>query len=382
MGGRHPHGVRRPPVSGGTAQWNQSAIIMDGAGSLSPGSSGPLYSLTVSGTVTASSSVNVSHDLSITASSELSILNGKVLDWNSSGGGQWSCAGGLLGPGAVYLTFGDDYTLSWGNVSANATWGAVPGVSPAVTLAEDTEFRGNLTLADGVELVPDARVVTISEDIAIDLTAESSFWNVTVESGVTVTLASNITVELRATTIGATVEGAEFVQPAPAFTSTPDTGAVILQLYEYQVTQSYWDTLTFVDYPDWLIVLNSTLLTGVPLLEDAGIWWVNISLEWEGTVTWQNFTVAVTAETSAVSEWDLVIVGVLIHLVLGIGLFTLGEVRKNPALIFLAGLLSLFAALVIYSQINTGWMILVLGFGIVAMYFGGTRLVEESEKKP
>ena len=366
-------------------------VVLSGASkTLGTSSSDSFYDLTVSGSYTTTSSVNVTHELDVsggltvnagavyasgglTVSGTLTLNAARSLDWNTSSGA-YSNTGTIAGTGTLYLTLQDDLSLTLGTVTAPTVIRRAVGTAgtQTVTLAVDTELEADLTVQSGVMLDPNDMVVTITADLDLNLSAESSLWNITIEAGVTLNLLADLTVTLRATIDGA-VTGADLNQPAPAFTSSPDSTATTLELYEYPVTWAYWDNFAVVDCPDWMYYSDGAMV-GTPSDGDIGVANVSLSMTWEDMTTYQNFTVLVEAPfiTSAMSAY----MGLALSLVLGLGLLLVGLVFKMPHMVFFSGLIWLFSSVVLYQDINIGWAVLGIGLGVTLMYAGGFKVVE------
>ncbi len=357
-------------INGSYAVMDESAYL-SGSSVIKTGPGQSFYDLTVSGAYTTASSVNISHDL--TVSGTLAVGAGLSCDWNSTGA--YSNTGTIDGPGTLYLTLSDDYALTLGDVACPVVVRKAIGSTGThiVTLAVDTSLEADLTVESGVLLDPNDKVVTFTGDMDLNLSDGSTLWNCTIAAGVTLNLLADLTVELRAT-IDGTVTGEDLIQPAPAFTSSPDGTATTLEYYTYTVTQAYWDDLVVEDTPDWMYWSDGALV-GTPTEADIGVHNVSLSLTWEGVTTYQNFTVLVEAPfiTSSMAAY----MGLTLSLVMGFGLLVVGQTFKMYYLTFFAGLVWLFSSVGLYADINIAWTVLSIALGFTLMLVGGVKIAGE-----
>ena len=128
------------------------------------------------------------------------------------------------------------------------------------------------------------------------MNAADSFFNVTIAEGASYTMDTDTTVRLRATITGELLGTGDFLEPLPEFTSRPIINAYRGEIYEYVITQTYWDDLEIIDGPYWLYSTDHTL-EGVPYANQTGIFYVSIALTWNDMITYQNFTLYVSEET-------------------------------------------------------------------------------------
>ena len=279
----------------GTFIEGTSSVYMTGTDkTIKTESSNSFYNLESSGTLTTESSVNVSHNLNI--SDTLTVGASKVLNWVTNG--TFTNTGTITGTGIFEIDLSMDYNLSFGEVTIPTTIGIPVWTSTnrILTLVPDTTLQANFTIEAEVILETEDIIVTFSDDMELDfsLSPTSSLWNCTVESGVTLTLTVDVIVNRRATIIG-TVIG-DFLEPLPEFTSRPVINAYRGEIYEYVITQTYWDDLEIIDGPYWLYSTDHTL-EGVPYANQTGIFYVSIALTWNDMITYQNFTLYVSEET-------------------------------------------------------------------------------------
>jgi len=362
----------------GTAVWTPGTgrVVMYGTSkTLGTPSGDTFYNLKVNGTVTTTSSINVTNDLDV--SGTLTVGAGKTATWTTNG--TLSNTGTIAGTGAFAIDLSMDYSLDLGEVTAPTIIGipAWASMNRTLSLAVATELQADLTVEAEVTLDPNDMVVTFSDDMELDLSASagSSLWNCTVAAGVTVTLTADVTVQLRATVLG-TVTGADFLEPAPEFTSSPELTIDPLTAYSYTPTQLYWDTLGWDEYPDWLFMLNGDL-TGVPTEADAGFHNVSLSLTWNDMTTYQNFTIFVAYTPTVDMPWFTTTMSLILSVVLGFGCLILGLVFQMHYLTFFSGLIWLFSALGVYSDINIGWTVLSIALGMMLMMIGGAKIAGE-----
>lgn len=355
------------------------------------------YDLKVNGTYTTTSSVNVTHGLTVTGgltvnagavyatggltvSGTITLNSARSLDWNTSSGA-YSNTGTIAGAGTLYLTLQDDFSLTLGTVTAPTVIRKAVGSSGThiVALAVDTDLAADLTISSGVLLDPNDMVVTFTDDLTLNFTGSTSseLWNATVDTGVTVTLAGDVTVQLRVT-IDGTVAGADFLEPAPAFTSIPDHDADTLEVYEYEITQLYWDELAVLEVPSWAWYSDGAI-QGTPTEADVGVHNVSFSLTWNDMVTYQNFTVLVSEPimTGQLAS----ILGITISLVMGFAVLIIGLVWKLPYMILFSGLIWILSAVTLYQLISSGWTVLSIGFGLILLAMGAQDLMSRSEAK-
>jgi len=217
--------------SAGTFTEGTSTVEMTGASkTLKTGAGQSFYNLDISGTISTTSSVNVTHDLDV--SGTLTNGAGKTMTWVSNG--TMTNTGEIAGTGEFAIDLATDYAITLGTVTAPTTVGIPSWRTTDGTLswAVDTTLRADLTIEGNATLDPNDMITIFADDMELDLSASpsSELWNATVNAGVTVTLTDDVIVQLRVTILG-TVAGADFIEPEPAFTSTPDLTATPLTVY-------------------------------------------------------------------------------------------------------------------------------------------------------
>ena len=256
------------------------------------------------------------------------------------------------------LTIGGDFTVSDGTFHA----------------VGDMTVPGDWDTATGSYQNDDSAVFLTGTAKTLAMNAADSFFNVTVSGSYTMN--TDTTVRQRATITG-TVDGTgDFLEPEPEFTSVPWVKGCPLELYEYDITQLYWDELAIDSAPYWLNLYDGSL-KGIPGENETGIYTISLTLTWNDMITYQNFTLVVCAPT--IDEYQLIVLGVALSLVMGFGLLGLAIWRNNPLLMLFSGLVFMFSAVAIYKDINLGWTILSMGLGILFLYTGGLQIANDSE---
>jgi hypothetical protein len=292
----------------------------------------------------------VDGDLNVTATTA---LNPDTL-------GLWALR--VLGSGSLSVT----------SLSLETTEDLYVGPTASLTTAYDVTVGANWTVL-GTWNHGD-QVVYLTGTGGLEMSSTNSFWNITISLTATIDMDNDTVVELRATILGSMTGAGEFIEPPPVFTSVPTLDAVPLEVYNYTISQGYWDTLALVDGPAWLS-LYGTELKGVPTETDAGPVNVSLSLTWNGVVTYQNFTVWVSYPV--VSTSTTLILEVVMSLILGMGFMVLGFWQQKSPWTFFAGLVWIFVALAVFAQLGAGWTILSLGLGLVLLIDGGTKIAEQ-----
>jgi len=236
----------------------------------------------------------------------------------------------------------------------------------------------NITTDDGV--FSNDNLVTMTDDGTISMGSGNNFYNLTIESGVTTTLDTDIIVNCRARTDGDLAGSGELIQTAPTFTSTPEDELVPLELYLYEVEYLFWDNLSLDESPEWLQLLDGVLV-GVPSVEDVGVYQVSLNLTWYDMATYQNFTiyVAYPASSSGLQSTELIILGIGVHLSMAIALLIVGEIRQNRIFHLFAGVVSVFAAVIIYNEIQQGWTVIIGMLGFFLMLYGGMDYIDTED---
>jgi len=268
----------------------------------------------------------------------------------------------VLGTGTVAVT----------SLSLETTEDLYVGTSASLTTSYDVTVGGNWTVL-GIWMHGD-QVVYLTGTGGLEMSAANTFWNITVALTATIDMDNDTAVSLRATILGSMTGAGTFIEPAPVFTSSPTLDAVPLEVYNYTITQGYWDTLALVDGPAWLS-LYGTELKGVPTETDAGPVDVSLSLTWNGVVTYQNYTLWVSVPSVSVST--TLILEVVLAMIMGIAFMVIGFWQKESPWTFFAGLIWIFTALAVFAQLGAGWTILSLGLGLVLLIDGGTKIAEQ-----
>ena len=268
----------------------------------------------------------------------------------------------VLGTGTVAVT----------SLSLETTEDLYVGPAASLTTAYDLTVGGNWTVL-GTWTHGD-QVVYLTGTGGLEMSAANTCWNITVALTATIDMDNDTAVSLRATILGSMTGAGTFIEPAPVFTSSPTLDAVPLEVYNYTITQGYWDTLALVDGPAWLS-LYGTELKGVPTETDVGPVDVSLSLTWNGVVTYQNYTLWVSVPSVSVST--TLILEVVLAMIMGIAFMVIGFWQKESPWTFFAGLIWIFTALAVFAQLGAGWTILSLGLGLVLLIDGGTKIAEQ-----
>jgi hypothetical protein len=292
----------------------------------------------------------VSGDLNVTATTA---LNPDTL-------GLWAMR--VLGSGSMSVT----------SLSLETTEDLYVGPAASLTTAYDLTVGANWTVLG--TWAHGNQVVYLTGTGGLEMSAANTFWNITVALTATIDMDNDTAVSLRATILGSMTGAGTFIEPAPVFTSSPTLDAVPLEVYNYTISQGYWDTLALVDGPAWLS-LYGTELKGVPTEADAGPVDVSLSLTWNGVVTYQNYTLWVSVPSVSVST--TLILEVVLAIILGIAFMVIGFWQKESPWTFFAGLIWIFTALAVFAQLGAGWTILSLGLGLVLLIDGGTKIAEQ-----
>ena len=139
----------------GTFTAGTSTLIMSGsANTLNTVEDAELYSLQISGMITATSSFSVSHDLTVDAGKRLTIGIDLIVDYDCSGGGAYSNLGQIAGPGMIAysfdtadrgIAFGSLSGIVWINAKATAT------ADRTLTMTSDALFVWELILSSAHE---------------------------------------------------------------------------------------------------------------------------------------------------------------------------------------------------------------------------------------
>ena len=183
--------------SAGTVNWGTSTLNMTGTSkTLKTAIGSQPYNLQVPGTISTTSSLNITHGLSIYAGGSLTIGAGKYLNW--SGGGSWLNAGSIAGTGTCYMGLNrTDLSITAGTITAPLTvrtlvnanasrtlsMASAWSIATSMTLDSESALYGltfdtngygltvngatyDLTVASDADLVADAGF-TIGDDCAV-----------------------------------------------------------------------------------------------------------------------------------------------------------------------------------------------------------------------
>ncbi|OGN87475.1 MAG: hypothetical protein A2Z74_04715 [Chloroflexi bacterium RBG_13_46_9] len=267
--------------SAGTFTEGTSTVEMSGASkTLKTGTGQSFYNLDISGSISTTSSVNVTHDLDV--SGTLTNGAGLTTKWISSG--DYDNTGTIAGTGIMEFAPTANYSMTYGEVTCPVLFSG----SNTVTLDSNTEFQNDITVYSVLESAE--MMTTISNDCTLDFTDDSYLWNVTVLSGVTVTFVLDIDT-IRVINSGTYANG-EFIEPEPEFTSTPETTLYVGSVWTYTWTQEYWDEFTYSTLPGWMIYEADTH-TFRAMPNATGFSTLSLSLTWENMTTYQNITLLV-----------------------------------------------------------------------------------------
>jgi len=166
-----------------------------------------------------------------------------------------------------------------------------------------------------------------------------------------------------------------FSASATVITSTPDVTIQPYEKYNYTVTTDNPLANLYVNHTGtWLIVSHIgtyTNLSGIPQDGDVGSYYVNITMTDVGGTVYQNFTIDVTPN---MLSWQ---VGLAV--IFGFGLIAIGCIPDMRFMLFLAGIVWIFAGIGIFLPFGIFFVIVSLGLGMVLMVFGGMSLGEETD---
>jgi len=299
--------------SAGTYTPGTSTVELSGASTVTTGTGQSFYNLDVSGTYTTASSLNVTNDL--TVSGGLTVGAGKTATWESDG--EYSNTGTITGTGTLELSPTVDYSLTLGTVECPL----VIGGSNLTELASDTTIENDVTVTG--TLTDETHMTTFTDDCTLDFSTDSYLYNVTVQSGVTVTFADDI-LATRVVNSG-TYSGGEFIEPLPEFTTTPDENAYVGSVWLYTWDQVYWDSFAVESMPGWMIYETDTH-TFKAMPNATGFFEFSISLTWENMTTYQNITILVGPEEPFMS-FDFLICFVILMTLLTLGIISLAVSR-------------------------------------------------------
>ena len=245
------------------------------------------------------------------------------------------------------MTIGTDFTVSDGIFNALG----------------DMTVPGNWDTATGDYVNDDSAVYLTGASKTLGMNAADSFFNITVSG--TYTMDTDTNVRLRATITG-TVDGAgSFIEPLPEFTSIPWVKACPLTLYEYAITQTYWDTLALDSAPYWLNIYDG-VLKGIPGENETGIYNISLTLTWNDMVVYQNFTLVVCAEE--ISPYQFASFELAIALCFCFGIMLAGF--KERMLLILAGLVWMVCGIAIFIDYGDAFLYISFGLGASLLFKG------------
>jgi len=264
----------------------------------------------------------------------------------TQGTGVWSFgsyaqtgADSVFNQGATIM-IGGDFTVSAGIFNA----------------VGDMTVPGDWDTATG-DYANDDNVITLSGTTkTLVMNAADSFFNVTVSGSYTMN--TDTTVRLRATISGTLAGTGDFIEPLPEFTSTAWLKVCPLTLYDYEVTQTYWDTLVIVDAPYWLDIYDGHI-KGIPGDNETGLYNISLALTWNDMTVYQNYTLIVCPEDAFVTfEFLMYFAAMLILLVINI----VGAVVPQVRILTLIGIagIAILCVPTALVMIDYGYIALVL----------------------
>jgi hypothetical protein len=310
------------------------------------------------------SDTNIENDVTITGT--LTVGAGKTATWESDG--EYSNTGTIDGTGTFEISPTVDYSLTLGTIECPLLIGG----SNITELASDTTIQNDVTVTG--TLIDDEYTTTFTDDSTLDFSTESYLYNVTVQSGVTVTFVADIPA-FRVINSG-TYDGGGFVEPMPEFTTVPEENVDVGSVWLYTWDQIYWDTFTVETMPGWMIYEEDTH-TFKAMPNATGFFSFSISLTWENMTTYQNITIFVAYTPTVDMPWFTTTMSLILSVVLGFGCLILGLVFQMHYLTFFSGLIWLFSALGVYADINIGWTVLSIALGMMLMMIGGAKIAGE-----
>jgi hypothetical protein len=323
--------------------------------------------LTLSGALTASGT-DFAVDDDCTLAGASSVTGGSfVVDGDLNVTGSTTLNPDTLGLWALRVLGAGDLSVT--TLSLETTQDLYVGPAASLTIADDTMTVGGNWTVLGTWARSDAVVVlTGTGDLEMD--SDMSFWNITVALTATITMDNDTYVDLRATVLGSLLGTGDFIEPEPVFWSTPTLDAVPLEVYNYTISQGYWDTLTLVDAPSWLALYGSEL-KGVPTEADAGPVNVSLLLTWNDMETYQNYTLWVSYPVIS-GETNLVL-QVIVAIIFALSLLVLGLVLNQPVFTVFSGIIFLWAGMVVFAPLDFGWTAISIMVGFATLILGGLQ---------
>jgi len=167
------------------------------------------------------------------------------------------------------------------------------------------------------------------------------------------------------------------IASASTITSTPVTHVQPLEKYNYHVTANNTSAIIFINTSaHWLIKVvgsNYTNLTGIPQDTDVGTYYVNITTTDHFGTTYQNFTLDVVPSVPLLN-WQT---GLAI--IFGFGLIAIGAIPDLRFMLFLAGVVWVFAGVGIFMPFGLFFVVLPIGLGLVLMVIGGMSVGQDTD---
>jgi len=327
--------------SAGTFTAGTSTLVMSGSSKTikTANANGAPYNFQESGTTTTSSSINITHSLTVDTGKTLTIGAGKIVDLNCSNGGSYSNLGTIAGPGTMEYSFStQDKLLGFGIVNAPVRIRAISTSSSnrTLTTTDDTVFGSTLL---------------VNSDHA-------SYW---------------MTLNAQAVYLGATgviTEGTrgEILYALFNITSMPVWGTQTSHSYQYNVT-----FISTTSGESWTITTNATWIDfdpveqavyGTPDAVFGGHWyWVNITITKGMLETSQNYTILVVP-IETMQEY----IPLLLAILLGFGLLIVG--LKYRDFWFLGGPVWIICGLTIFISYGVVFLVASIGLGMFLMIGG------------
>jgi hypothetical protein len=303
---------------------------------------GAPYNFQESGTTTTSSSINITHSLTVDNGKTLTVGAGKTVDLNCSNGGTYSNLGTIAGTGTMEYSFSTaDKTLTFGVVNAPVRVRAISTATANRTMTLSTDRVLGSTLL-------------VNSDHA----------------------SNTMTIDARAVyfgAVGAITEGTrgDILYATFAFVSSPGYGGGVQTMHSYtyetnlSTTASPGQVYTFTSNATWLSWDSTDLAVyGTPDSVFGGHWYyVNISVADGMLSTYQNYTVLVVPVETLQDYIPL-----LMALLFGFGLLMAGF--KYRELWILAGPVWIICGLTIFIPYGVVFLLVSVGLGIVLMFKG------------
>jgi len=330
--------------SAGTFTAGTSTLVMSGSSKTikTANTNGAPYNFQESGTTTTSSSINITHSLTVDSGKTLTIGAGKTVDLNCSNGGTYSNLGTIAGTGTMEYSFSTaDKTLAFGVINAPVR---VRAISTATA---------NRTMTLSTDRVLGSTLLVNSDHASNTMTIDAR------------------TVYLGA--VGAITEGTrgDILYATFSFVSSPGWGGGVQTGHSYtyetnlSTTASPGQVYTFTSNATWLSWDSTDLAVyGTPDSVFGGHWYyVNISVADGMLSTYQNYTVLVVPVETLQDYIPL-----LMALLFGFGLLIAG--LKFRELWILAGPVWIICGLTIFIPYGVVFLLVSVGLGIVLMFKG------------